>query len=121
LFWFDPRFLSSAFLVFCALTLHVIGLLVFATVFAYASAFNGDLHQWNVASVTSMTYSKSIRIVWKNALTCREVSCCCVIWRVPSGGGFGVGGDDCAVKVGIARQCGVEERGRLRTVCICGL
>jgi surface protein len=79
---------------------HVIGLLVFATVFGGASAFNGDLNQWNVGSVTDMSFSKSIRIVWKNALTCREVSCYCVIWRGPSGGGFGVGGADCAVKDG---------------------
>ncbi len=47
----------------CALTVHVIGLLVFATVFFSASAFNGDLHQWDVAEVTDMYRSKSIRIV----------------------------------------------------------
>jgi hypothetical protein len=45
------------------LTAHVIGLLVFDTVFIQASAFNGDLNQWNVAKVTSMSHSKSIRIV----------------------------------------------------------
>ena len=48
-----------------ALTVNVIGLLFFATVFEYASAFNGDLSQWNVASVTSMSYSKSIIILEK--------------------------------------------------------
>jgi hypothetical protein len=53
---FDPRVLPSAFLV------YVIGLLVFATVFRSASAFNGDLNQWDVASA-SMYQSKSIRIV----------------------------------------------------------
>ena len=47
----------------CALTVHVIGLLVFATVFLGASAFNGVLNQWNVAKVTTMYASKSIRIV----------------------------------------------------------
>jgi hypothetical protein len=45
------------------LAVHVIGLLVFATVFDSASAFNGDLNQWNVASVTTIHYSKSIAIV----------------------------------------------------------
>ncbi len=34
-----------------------------ATVFWNASAFNGVLNQWNVAKVTDMSYSKSIRIV----------------------------------------------------------
>ncbi len=34
-----------------------------ATVFGFASIFNGDLNQWNVASVTSLTQSKSRRIV----------------------------------------------------------
>ncbi len=47
----------------CALTVHVISLLVFATVFLQASAFNGDLNQWDVASVTTMFGSKSIRVV----------------------------------------------------------
>ncbi len=47
----------------CALTVHVIGLLVFATVFFYASAFNGVINEWNVAKVTTMESSKSIRIV----------------------------------------------------------
>ncbi len=55
----------------CALTVHVIGLLVFAcnrpsclaTVFERASDFNGDLNQWNVTSVTDMPYSKSVAIV----------------------------------------------------------
>ena len=39
-----------------------------ATVFSYASAFNGDLNQWDVGIVTDMSYSKSIRIV-ENDLT----------------------------------------------------
>ncbi len=39
-----------------------------ATVFAEASAFNGDLSQWDVAKVTDMSGSKSIRIV-ENDLT----------------------------------------------------
>ena len=38
----------------------------FATVFRYASAFNGNLSQWNVASVTTMSYSKSISILEKD-------------------------------------------------------
>jgi surface protein len=37
-----------------------------AIVFGYASAFNGDLNQWDVAKVTAMSYSKSIRIVENN-------------------------------------------------------
>ena len=49
-----------------ALTVNVIGLLFFATVFYYASAFNGDLSQWNVASVTSMSNSKSRSILEKD-------------------------------------------------------
>ena len=52
----------------CALTVHVIGLLVFATVFYYASAFNGDLNQWDVVEVTIMLDSKSICIA-ENDLT----------------------------------------------------
>jgi surface protein len=36
-----------------------------ATVFYEASAFNGDLNQWDVAKVADMHYSKSIRIVEK--------------------------------------------------------
>ena len=38
--------------------MNVIGLLFFATVFNSASAFNGDLSQWNVAKVTDMSASK---------------------------------------------------------------
>jgi surface protein len=34
-----------------------------ATVFYYASAFNGDPSQWDVAKVTTMQDSKSIYIV----------------------------------------------------------
>ena len=49
-----------------ALTVNVIDLLFFATVFYEASAFNGDLNQWNVAKVTSMSYSKSISVLEKN-------------------------------------------------------
>ena len=43
----------------------------FATVFYQASAFNGDLSQWDVAKVTSMSSSKSISILEKD-LTGRE-------------------------------------------------
>ena len=39
-----------------------------ATVFYQASAFDGDLSQWDVAKVTDMSASKSIRIV-ENDLT----------------------------------------------------
>jgi surface protein len=42
---------------------HVIDLLVFATVFMNAIAFNGDLNQWDVTKVTDMSSSKSIRIL----------------------------------------------------------
>ena len=34
-----------------------------ATVFKSASAFNGDLNNWDVAKVSYMSYSKSLRIV----------------------------------------------------------
>jgi hypothetical protein len=43
-----------------------------AKVFQDASAFNGDLNQWDVAKVTLMESSKSIRIV-ANDLTGREL------------------------------------------------
>ena len=46
-----------------ALTVIVIGHLFLATVFHTANAFNGDLNQWDVAKVTTMAASKSIRIV----------------------------------------------------------
>ncbi len=59
---FDQRVLLGLS-VSCALTVHVIYLPVFASVFWGASAFNGDLNQWDVAKVTDMSSSKSIRIV----------------------------------------------------------
>ncbi len=67
LFWISD--LSSAFFS-CALTLNVIGLFFFfATVFDSSSAFNGDLNQWDVAKVTTMVLSKSIRImIWEGSL-----------------------------------------------------
>jgi surface protein len=37
-------------------------------VFEEAFAFNGDLNEWDVAKVTDMSYSKSIRIL-ENDLT----------------------------------------------------
>ncbi len=37
-----------------------------ATVFEADSAFNGDLSKWNVAKVTNMQLSKSIRIMEKD-------------------------------------------------------
>ena len=46
--------------------MNVIDLLFFATVFYYASAFNGDLSQWDVAKVTDMGSSKSIIILEKD-------------------------------------------------------
>ncbi len=63
-----------------------------ATVFYGASAFNGTLDQWDVATVTSLGGSKSIRIM-ANDLTWRELTLLCV-WRVPSGVGVGGDGDD---------------------------
>ena len=42
------------------------------TVFEHASAFNRDINLWDVAKVTTMESSKSIRIV-KNDLTRREL------------------------------------------------
>ncbi len=54
-----------------------------ATVFYSASAFNGDLSVWDVAKVTTMYQSKSIRILY-NDLTWRELMQLCD-WRVPSG------------------------------------
>ncbi len=49
-----------------ALTVNVIGLLFFVTVFRSASVFNGDLSQWDVAKVTNMNESKSIIILEKD-------------------------------------------------------
>jgi hypothetical protein len=43
-----------------------------ATVFRQASAFNGDLNQWDVANVNQMHQSKSIRIL-ENDLASREL------------------------------------------------
>jgi surface protein len=53
-----------------------------ATVFQYASAFNGDVNQWDVAKVTTMAWSKSIHIV-KNDLTWRELM---LLWLMGSVG-----------------------------------
>ena len=50
-----------------------------ATVFFRASSFNGDLKQWDVAKVTRMNSSKSIRIVEN------DVKSCCCDCRVQSG------------------------------------
>ncbi len=50
----------------CALTVNVIECdwpSFLGTVFYLASAFNRDLDQWDVATVTSMFWSKSIRIL----------------------------------------------------------
>ena len=47
-----------------------------ATVFESASAFNGDLSQWDVTKVTTMYASKLIRIL-ENALTGRELMLYC--------------------------------------------
>jgi hypothetical protein len=75
---------SSAFFS-CALTVNVIGPCFLATVFYQASAFNGDLYKWNVAEVTTMYQSKSIRIA-ENDLTSRELIHS--DWRVQSGVGL---------------------------------
>ncbi len=63
---------------FSGLTVNIIALIVMlflrvdcehnrpsflATVFQSASAFNGDVNQWNVANVNNMQNSKSILIV----------------------------------------------------------
>jgi surface protein len=45
---------------------------ILATVFYKATVFNVDLNQWDVAEVTDMSASKSIRIV-ENDLTWREL------------------------------------------------
>ncbi len=67
-----------------ALTLNVIGFLVLlATVFESASAFNGDLSKWDVAKVTTISGSESIRIV-ENDLTWRELMLCFCVIRVYS-------------------------------------
>ena len=47
---------------------NVIGLNFLATVFYSASTFNGDQKQWDVAEVTNMYGSKSIRML-ENDLT----------------------------------------------------
>jgi surface protein len=54
-------------------------------VFEDASAFNEDLSQWDVAKVTTMGRSKSIRIV-ENDLTWRELMLLCDWRRVQSKG-----------------------------------
>ena len=46
------------------------------TVFADSYDFNGDLSRWDVANVTSMSESKSIRVV-ENDLTFRELMLLC--------------------------------------------
>ncbi len=58
---------------------------ILATVFYGASAFNGDLNQWNVTSVTDMSLSKSIRIV-ESDLRGREFM---LLWLEGSVGGRG--------------------------------
>jgi surface protein len=59
---------SSAFY-FCHSILNAIGHFLWKHAgFLKASAFNGDLNKWNVANVTIMQGSKSIRIV-ENGLT----------------------------------------------------
>ncbi len=55
-----------------------------ATVIYGASAFNGDLNQWDVANVASMLYSKSIRIL-ENDLTWHELM---LLWLEGSVGGL---------------------------------
>jgi hypothetical protein len=52
-----------------------------AKVFQYASAFNGNLNQWDVAKGTIMDRSKSIRIP-ENDLTCREFTLSWWWWLV---------------------------------------
>ena len=53
---------SSAFLS-CAFDCECNRPSVLATVFLMASSFNGDLNKWDVATVSDMSYSKSLRIV----------------------------------------------------------
>jgi hypothetical protein len=60
-----------------------------ATVFHSASAFNGNVNQWNVANVNTMGLSESICIMG-NGLTYVN-SCYCVIGEFRRR--FGVGGD----------------------------
>jgi surface protein len=54
---------SSFRLLFLRVDCECNRLFLLVTVFFYASAFNGDLSQWDVAAVTDMGYSKSIRIL----------------------------------------------------------
>ncbi len=63
--------ISSAFLS-CAFDCECIRPSVVATVFDWAEAFNGDLNKWDVAKVSDMRRSKSIRVV-ESALTGREL------------------------------------------------
>jgi hypothetical protein len=83
-----------------------------ATVFRSAFAFNGDLNQWDVATVTTMQYSKSIRILENDLFDCRVQS------------GVWVGGDDLMLRW---QRGGVEERGILNILpmahrnTVCGL
>jgi surface protein len=59
---------SSAFFPCALMTMNVNGpsfvaTVFVATVFYQAPAFNGNLNQWDVAKVTDMSQSKSIRIL----------------------------------------------------------
>ena len=64
--YFDQGCVSPFFS--CGCRVNVIGLLFLATVFYSASIFNGDVNQWDVAKVTDMNSSKSIRML-ENDLT----------------------------------------------------
>ncbi len=57
-----------------------------ATAFKSASAFNGDLNQWDVGEVATMLASKSIRML-ENDLTWRELM---LLWLKGSVGGLGL-------------------------------
>ncbi len=56
-----------------------------ATVFYEASAFNGELNNWNVANVTKMYRSKSIHTYIENDLAWRELM---LLWLKGSVGGL---------------------------------
>jgi surface protein len=64
-FWLPQYFDQGSFfrLLFLCVDYECIRNFFPATVFRSASAFNGDLTQWDVAKITDMQESKLIRIV----------------------------------------------------------
>ncbi len=87
LLWADTVFWSGFFrLLFLRVGCKCNRLSFFAIVFEWESAFNGGLNRWDVAKVTTMSYSKPIRVIVENDLTWRELM---LFWLEGSVGGLG--------------------------------